>query len=106
MAKSTAAPVTAATVRAYFADEKRFNALPEAAQVSVRPGARGRLHPDAVKVFNAKRRTDRRYVSGATSRVTAQAKAEAAQARAALAASGVPVGKRGPLPKVAAPTSK
>lgn len=98
--------VTAAAVRNYFrADEARMSRLSEAAQRTVREGARGRLHSEAVKAFNAKRRTDRRYVLGATSTATSEAKAKAAAAREALRAQGLKVGARGPLPKVAT-TSK
>lgn len=90
--------VTAADVRAYFrADEKRMNALPAEAQATVREGARGRLHPQAIKGFNSKRRQDRRYVLGASGKAKAEVKAQ----RETLAAQGVTVGKRGPLSKEA-----
>lgn len=93
MSKST---VTAATVREFFrADEKRMARLPEAAQVTVAKGARGRLHPEVIAEFNKRRKADRRYEVGASGAVVAERKAQ----RKALAESGVAVGKRGPLSK-------
>jgi hypothetical protein len=94
MAKATLSAPTAADVRALFReDEKRMAALPEAAQATVKAGARGRLHPDAIKAFNKGRKAHRRYVLGASSAAKAQVKAQ----REALVKAGVPVGKRGPL---------
>lgn len=90
--------VTAATVRDYFrADAKRMGALSEAAQKTVTPGARGLLHPEAIKAFNGKRAKNRRYAVGNT-KVKAGVTAEQ---RASLAEAGIPVGKRGPLSKAA-----
>lgn len=89
-------PVTAAAVRDYFrADEARMSRLSPEAQATVATGARGRLHKEAVKVFNTKRSKDRRYVLGATKKVTAARDAE----RKALIDAGIAVGKRGPLSK-------
>lgn len=90
--------VTAASVRSYFrAEAKRVDRLSPEAQATVAEGARGRLHPQAIKEFNSKRKAHRRYVLGATKAdVTAKA-----AAREALRAQGVAVGKRGPLPKAA-----
>lgn len=94
MSKST---VTAADVREFFrADEKRLARLSPEAAATVREGARGRLHPEAIKVHNSRRRT-RQYVLGASGAAVAARK----QARADLAAKGVAVGKRGPLSKEA-----
>lgn len=94
--------ITAATVREFLRDEKRFAGLSEAAQRTVREGARGRLHPDAIKAYNKGRKADRRYVLGAGKAVKAEAKAK----REALRAQGVAVGSRGPLPKVKAEQPK
>jgi hypothetical protein len=94
MNKSTASAPTAADVRALFrSNPERFNRLTEAAQATVAEGARGRLHPGAVKEFNKGRKAHRRYVLGATTAATEARKAQ----RAALAQAGVAVGKRGPL---------
>lgn len=98
MSKSTAtAPVVAGTVRAYFrAESARMDRLSPEAQATVKDGARGRLHPQAIKVFNAKRKADRRYVLGATKVATATRKDQ----RATLRAQGL-AGERGPLSKAA-----
>jgi hypothetical protein len=57
--------VTASDVRTYFRSEaKRMGTLSEAAQVTVKEGARGKVHPEAVKKFNSKRRKDARYEVG------------------------------------------
>ncbi len=91
--------VTAHDVRAWFTDE-RVAALPEAARKCLSPTARGRLHPDVIKAFNAKRRKDSRYSSGNSNAVKAAAKAEAAALRALAVEQGVvKVGQVGPLPK-------
>lgn len=96
MSKSTTV-VTAREVREFFrSDAKRMGRLSAEAQATVREGARGRLHPQAVKEHNARRRT-RQYVLGATKEAQA---AKAAQ-REAAAKAGIPVGKRGPLSKAA-----
>lgn len=95
MSKSTT--VTAREVREFFrADAKRLASLSPEAAATVREGARGRLHPEAVKVHNSRRRT-RQYVLGASG----AAKAARQQARIDLAAKGVQVGRRGPLSKEA-----
>lgn len=96
MSKSLAP--TAATVREYFrADSKRMESLSPEAQHTVENGARGRLHPDAIKRFNKGRKPGRQYVLGAT-----KASVDARHAdRAAAAKAGVPVGQRGPLSKAA-----
>lgn len=87
--------VTAREVREFFrADEKRVSRLSPEAAATVAEGARGRLHPEAVKVHNARRRT-RQYVLGASKAAVAKREAQ----REALRESGVPVGKRGPLSK-------
>lgn len=97
MSKSNVSKVTAREVREFFrAEPKRFDALSPEAQATVREGARGRLHPQAVKVHNTRRRT-RQYVLGASKEAAA---AKAAQ-RAQAAEAGFPVGKRGPLSKAA-----
>lgn len=92
MSKSTT--VTAADVRSLFRESPaRFDRLSEAAQATVREGARGRLHPQAVKEFNKGRKAHRRYALGATTAATQERKAK----REALRQAGVAVGKRGPL---------
>lgn len=103
MSKSTAARVTAATVREFLtADPKRMERLPEVARKSVTgttdKGARGRLHPAAIKAYNKGRKPERQYVEGAGKAVKADAQALRAKAVAAGA------GKRGPLPKGLAET--
>jgi hypothetical protein len=50
MARKTLTPVPAKAVRSFFAENPTL--VPDAALVSLRPGQRGRLHPDAVAVFN------------------------------------------------------
>lgn len=90
--------VTAADVRSFYrASQSKFDALSPEAQRTVAAGARGRLHPEAVKGFNKGRKSHRRYVLGASK----AAVAAKAQARADLAAKGVVVGKRGPLSREA-----
>lgn len=94
MAKATLSAPTAADVRALFRnDEKRLAALSPEAAATVQAGARGRLHPEAIKAFNKGRKAHRRYVLGATKASVAQRKAQ----REALVKAGVEVGKRGPL---------
>lgn len=94
---SNSKPVLASTVRDYFrTDEARMARLSPEAQATVREGAKGRLHAQAVKEFNSKRRAHRRYVLGAT---TAHTKVTAEQ-RAMLREAGL-AGKRGPLSKEA-----
>lgn len=103
MNKST---VTAAEVRSFFrADAKRLDALSPEARATVEDGARGRLHPEAVKVHNTRRRT-RQYVTGASKEAAAKAESEAKAAREAAKAAGFTVGKRGPLPKAFLAQSK
>lgn len=86
--------ISTAEVRAWYqADEKRINALSEKAQVTVRKGARGRLHPEAVTLHN-KRRRSVNYAEGLSGKQMRAAKA----LRAELVAQGK-AGKRGPLPK-------
>lgn len=97
MNKST---VTAATVRSFFrGNEKRLHALSPEAQATVAEGARGRLHPEAVKSFNRGRKN--RYELGATAEVAAARKA----ARAVLVEKGL-AGTRGPLRKDVAAQAK
>lgn len=93
MSKST---VTAREVREFFrAEAKRMSALSPEAQATVAEGARGRLHPQAVKVHNSRRRT-RQYVLGAST----EAAREQAEARRAAQEAGL-TGKRGPLSRKA-----
>lgn len=94
MAKATLSAPTAADVRALFrSNAARLDRLSPEAQATVREGARGRLHPEAIKEFNKGRKAHRRYVLGASGAAKAQAKAQ----REALVKAGVAVGKRGPL---------
>lgn len=76
---------------------------PTAADVRARlglPVQRGQLKQAEIDQYNKGKRAEKRYVRGASGVASAQAKAEAKAAREALAASGVKVGTRGPLPKV------
>ena len=96
-AARTASVVTAAMVRAYFqGSPERLAVLSPEAQKTVREGARGRLHPQAVKAFNSKRKAHRRYTLGNTTVATSTRKAQ----RADLMARGL-TGARGPLSKAA-----
>lgn len=94
--------VTAAYLRSDLRSKpNRTKGLSDAALATIAEGARGKVHPDAVRAFNKGRPAHRHYVVGATKAVTATAKAQAAAKREALAEAGVAVGKRGPLPKAA-----
>lgn len=94
--KSVKSVVTAGEVREFFrSDEKRLASLSPEAQATVKPGARGRLHAEAIKVHN-QRRNGRQYVLGASKE---QAAAKAA-VRANLREQGL-AGARGPLSKAA-----
>lgn len=91
-ANLTKSIVTAADVRAFLAaDEKRLDRLSPEARKTVEPGARGRLHPQAIKVYNKGRKPERQYVLGAGRVVKEQAATLREQAQAAGA------GRRGPL---------
>lgn len=60
---------TAAQVRQFFTENKAL--IPAEAAQSLRPGARGRLHPAAVEAFNKqKRTTGMEYREGAVAKVT------------------------------------
>jgi len=101
MSNVTTAPrnATAASVRTYFQDRPALLAsLSEAAQVTVRPGARGQLHPEAIEVANKRRRPQ--YTRGADSAAKAAQRKANAEARQALRDAGVEVATRGRLPKV------
>lgn len=89
------APVTASTVRAFFAaDPKRAERLKtDKARHTVAEGARGRLHPEVIAAYNRGRKPERQYVLG----VGVKAKAEAQTLRAQVVAAGG--GKRGPIAK-------
>lgn len=96
MSKSTVPTrPTAADVRTFAATAttKAFTSLSDEAKHTLRPGARGRLHPDVIKAFNKGRKPERQYVLG---RGIAK-KAEAASLRAEVVALGG--GKRGPIAK-------
>lgn len=95
MSKSFTAP-TAAVVREFLRDETRFGSLSPEAQATVREGARGRLHKEAIKRYNKGRKADRQYVLGAGTVANAERKAQ----RSALVAKGL-AGTRGPLSKAA-----
>jgi hypothetical protein len=100
--------VSATDLREYFnADPKRLAKLSERARKSVeRVDGRfpkGRVNPEAIKVHNKNRKTVE-YRPGATAELRDQAKADAKALRESLAAAGVQVGTRGPLPKAAAET--
>lgn len=98
--------VTASAVRQFLnADPKRTAGLSEAALRTLRPGAKGRLHPEVIARHNSRRRGSV-YTPGATQALTAEARAEAQERRDALRAKGVDVGTRGPLPKVALSVEK
>lgn len=97
--------VTAAALRSFFnADAKRLATLSPAARKTVEfdsegRAPKGRIHAEAVKVHNQRRKVQ--YVTGTTKEATNTAKAEAKAAREAALAAGVTVGKRGPLSKAA-----
>lgn len=103
MSKSTVSPATAAQVRAFYNDPTkgaaRIASLTDA--TCVRPGARGRLSPEAINGYNKGKPVARRYVSGATKTAVAAQKDAAKQARDAAMTAGLPVGKRGPLSNAA-----
>lgn len=65
MARKTV-PATAKVVRSFFRDNPTL--VPEGAEASLAEGARGRIKPTAVKVFNAK--SGMRYAEGNTTLVT------------------------------------
>lgn len=96
MQKSVVSPTAADVRKFYQSNEKRFSRLPESAQKTVAPGARGRLAPQVIADYNRGRKTERQYVLGVSVR-TAQARAEQ---RAALREKGL-AGARGPLSKAA-----
>jgi hypothetical protein len=97
MSKSATAPL-ASDLRAYYrADEKRMARLSGPAAATVKPGARGRIHPEAIAKARGKVAA---YTPGATKEATAAARARAAKVRSDLRAKGVNVGTRGPLPTV------
>lgn len=59
-------PVTAGEVRAHFqGNESALSALSEAAQHTVKSGARGRIHPEARDAFNEGRKPSEQYNEGA-----------------------------------------
>lgn len=96
MSKSTVPTrPTAADVRTFAATAttKAFTSLSDEAKHTLRPGARGRLHPDAIKAFNKGRKPERQYVLGRGIEV----KAEAVALRAKAVALGA--GARGPIRK-------
>jgi hypothetical protein len=107
-------PVTAAVVRAHFqGDETALGALSEAAQATVRKGARGRLHPEVREAYNKGRKPSQRYTEGTPRMISLSyrhtqpsgrtVKREVAiteaEARSLASEAGVEVGKRGPLSK-------
>lgn len=95
MSKST---VTAAEVRSFYREDgKRFARLSEAAQATVREGARGKLHPEVVEDHNKRRRT-RQYTVGASK---AASEAREAQRQSLREAGLLNDGARGPLSKAA-----
>jgi hypothetical protein len=108
-------PVTAGDVREHFrSNAKAMAALPEAAQHTLREGARGRLHPEVIAAFNKGKSPSKRYNEGTPrtvaltyKRVTksgSRAKQVAlpeSQIRALAAEAGFPVGARGPLSEAA-----
>jgi hypothetical protein len=102
MSKNT---VTAADLRAYFnADVKRLAVLSPDARKTVEfnsdgKAPRGRIHPEAVKVHNQRRKVQ--YVTGATKQAVAAQKEQAKKHREQAKAAGLPVGARGPLSNAA-----
>lgn len=92
--------VTARTVRDTIrANAKVMASLSEEARKTVEPGARGRLHADVVKAYNKPRRGDRRYVLGAGKVAKAKVQTDRQHAAEVAAEKGIPMPKRGPLPK-------
>lgn len=102
MSKNT---VTAADLRAYFnADPKRLALLDTDARKTVEFNAegkapRGRIHAQAVKVHNQRRKVQ--YVTGATKAAVASQKEQAKKHREQAKAAGLTVGARGPLSNAA-----
>lgn len=100
--------VTAAALRSFFnADPKRLASLSDNARKTVQfdsegRAPKGRIHAEAVKVHNQRRKVQ--YLTGATKEAVEVAKGEAKSARETAAKAGVPVGKRGPLSKAAKAT--
>lgn len=94
---------TAALVRAFYNDEKKGAARTASLTdpTCVKPGARGRLSPEAIAGYNKGKPAARRYVSGATKVAVAAQKDAAKAAREAAQTAGLPVGKRGPLSNAA-----
>lgn len=98
MSKNT---VTAADLRAYFnADPKRLALLDADARKTVEfnsegKAPRGRIHAQAVKVHNSRRKVQ--YVTGATKQAVAAQKEQAKKHREQAAKAGLTVGARGPL---------
>lgn len=71
---------TAAQVRQFFTENKVL--VPAEAAQSLKPGARGRLHPAAVEVFNKqKKHTGMEYHEGAVAKVTLHYPAKDARGR-------------------------
>lgn len=94
MSKRTVSTVrpTAADVRKFAAENPtRFAKVSDKGLHTVRPGARGRLHPEVIAAYNKGRKADRQYVLGRGKEVKAEADARRAKA-VALGA-----GKRGPI---------
>lgn len=92
--------VTARVVREVIrSNAKAMEALSPEARKTVEPGARGRLHPEVVKAYNRNRRGDRRYVLGAGKEAQAQIRTARREAAEVAAVRGIPMPKRGPLPK-------
>lgn len=97
--------VTAAALRNFFnADAKRLAGLSPEARKTVEfdsegRAPKGRIHAEAVKVHNQRRKVQ--YVTGATKEAVTISKESAKSAREAAAKAGVTVGKRGPLSKAA-----
>lgn len=90
----TPARPTAADVRKFAAESpNKFAGLTPEALHTLRPGARGRLHPTVIKAFNKGRKPERQYVLGRGKEV----KAEAVALREKVVAAGG--GKRGPIAK-------
>lgn len=98
---------TTAELRAYYqADPKRVARLSEKAAHTVKKGARGRVHPEAVAKARGKVAA---YKVGNSKSVAQAAHDEAKGIREAARKAGLTVGERGPLPaavKALSATSK
>jgi hypothetical protein len=97
MSKPSPTRPTGQDVRAFYrSNPARMAKLSDAAQHTLAPGARGRLHASVIADYNKGRKPERQYVLG----VGKALKAERAEVRKVAVANGL-TGLRGPLSKAA-----